>query len=226
MIALIILGAIVGLLLILLFLPLTIDLSYGSEFLIKIKYSGITIFDNKKGHKKEKAKTQKKKITSKQAESSEKDNFFKKTYKQRGLMGTIHYFSVILKIVIKKIFWVAKRFKFRRFKFDLTVATQDAADTAVKYGEVCAVTYPVFSLLQSVTNFKPQEVNISADFDKTKWEFKCAILVRTSVIYWIIAGISVLIEIFKIQRKESEKNERKQSKDRNGHNTAKSPHNG
>ena len=54
MIALIIIGAIVGLLLIAIFLPITIDLSYDSEFLIKIKYSGITVFDNKKSEKKQK----------------------------------------------------------------------------------------------------------------------------------------------------------------------------
>lgn len=219
MIALIIIGAIVGLLLIAIFLPITIDVSYDSEFLIKIKYSGITVFDNKKSEKKQKNKYKKQSKPNKKSAKTKKDNFFIRTYKQKGLMGTIKYFSTILKIVLKKLMWLLKKFKFRRFKFDLTVATSDAADTAIKYGEVCAATYPVFALIQSVADFKPKDINISADFDKSKWEFKCETLVKTSAINWIIAGISVLIEIFKIQRKESEENERKQSKDRNGHNT-------
>lgn len=209
MIALIIIGAIVGLLLILLFLPITIDVSYDSEFLIKIKYSGITVFDNKKNEKKQKNKSKKQSKPQEKSAKTKKDNFFIRTYKQKGLMGTIKYFSAILKIVLKKLVWLVKRFKFRRFKFDLTVATSDAADTAIKYGEVCAATYPVFALLQSVADFKSKDINISADFDKSKWEFKGSILVKTSAINWIIAGISVLIEIFKIQRKESEENERK-----------------
>lgn len=225
MIALIILGAVVGILLILMFLPLTVDLSYEDKFVLKIRYAGITLFDNNRTEldkKSDKKQVEKPKGSTPQ----KKDNFFVKTYKQKGLLGTVSYFSDILVIVLKKLWWIVKRFKFRKFKLDLTVATADAADTAIQYGKVCAAIYPVISLLQTITDFKLQQINIGTDFDKTKWEFNGAILVKTPLVYWIVAVISVLIQILKLQREESEKNERKQSEKRNGHNDGQITHNG
>ncbi len=225
MIALIILGVFICVLAILLLLPLTVDLVYEREFILKIKYLGITLFDNKKTAEPKKSKQAKK--TSQDKESSpKKENFIKRTYKQKGLLGTIDYFSKVFTMVLKRFWWVAKRFKFRKFNFDLVVATSDAADTAIQYGEVCAVLYPVLSLLQSLIDFKPKQVNISADFDKTKWEFKTSILVKTRALYWIIAAVGLMVQFLKLQRKEREKYERKQHKDRNGHNNGKTTDNG
>lgn len=109
---------------------------------------------------------------------------------------------------------------------DLTVATDDAANTAIQYGSVCAVLYPVLSLLQSTVDLKSKEVNINADFEKSKWEFKTSILVKAQLIYWIIAAIGTLKQYYKLQRKEREKYERKQFEDRNGHHDGKASHNG
>ena len=50
-IALIVLGAIIALLLVLLFLPLSIDLTFAKELRFKIKYFGIIIFDSEKNVK-------------------------------------------------------------------------------------------------------------------------------------------------------------------------------
>ncbi|MBQ8794017.1 MAG: hypothetical protein IJZ63_04665, partial [Clostridia bacterium] len=86
-------------------------MSYDSEFLIKIKYSGITVFDNKKSEKKQKNKYKKQSKPKKKSAKTKKDNFFIRTYKQKGLMGTIKYFSAILKIVLKKLMWLLKKFK-------------------------------------------------------------------------------------------------------------------
>ncbi len=225
MIALIILGAIVAIILILLFLPLTIDLAYEGDLFIKLKYLGITVFDDQKSEEKERKKAAKQKKKS-EKETPPKDNFFKRSYKKRGLLGTIKYCCSITRIVVQNIPGIVKRFKFRRFEVDLTVASEDAADTAIRYGEFCAVVYPVISLLQSVTDLKPHQINISADFDKTETEFKGKVLAKAAVIYWIIIVTAILKEIDKLHYKESEENERKQSKDRNGHNTGKPSSNG
>ncbi len=205
MIALIILGAIVGILLILLLLPMTVDLTFDSKLMLKIKYLGITLFDNQKRVPVKKSKKKKSKSTSKDDAPAKKDGFVKKTYKQKGLLGTINYFSDILVIVIKKLWWVVKRLKFRRFKLDIIIATADAADTAMQYGKICAAVYPIISLLQSVNDFKAKNINISADFDKTQSQFKTSIFVKTQVIYLLITVIGILVQFLKLQRKEREK---------------------
>ncbi len=210
MIALIIIGVIFVILLTLLLLPITVDLTFENHLMLKIKYLGITLFDNKKRTEPKKSKRPKSKTDVKdKSPDKKKESFVKKTYAQKGLLGTITYFSDILVIVLKKLLPVIKRFKFRRFKTDIIVATSDAANTAIGYGKVCAAVYPVISLLHTATNLKSDNINISADFEKTKSEFKISFLLKTQVIYWLIAAIGVLIQFLKLQRKEREKYERK-----------------
>ncbi|MBE6810647.1 MAG: DUF2953 domain-containing protein [Ruminococcaceae bacterium] len=201
MITLIVLGAIICFLLVLCFLPLSIDLVYEDDCVFKIKYAGITLINSEKSIK-AKAKNHKKDTNT---TPEKKDNFIKKTYKQKGMSGTVKYFSNILSIVLKKLWWLLKHFKFRKFKFDLTIATDDAANTAIQYGEICAALYPIFAVVQSVLDVKPELVNINADFEKTNWEFKTCVKVRAGLIYWLIASIGALAQYFKFQRKECEK---------------------
>ena len=203
MIALIVLGSILLLLLILCVLPLTINFSYEHDLLFKIKYAGITLVNNEKesSHKKHSSKNIEKKAPQK------KENFISKIYKQKGLLGTVRYFSDVITIILKKFFWLAKHFKIRRLKFDLIIATDDAARTAIQYGEVCAALYPLFTALQAFTNLKPKSININADFDKTKWEFKTHVLVKAKLCFWLVATIGVITQYLKLQRKECEKHE-------------------
>ncbi|MBQ8740566.1 MAG: DUF2953 domain-containing protein [Clostridia bacterium] len=212
-ITLIVLGVIFCLLLLLLFLPLTVDINYENEFVLKIKYSGITFFDSEKRvnlKKSKKKKRQSKEYTEGTEESApQKENFFKKTYKQKGLLGTVRYFSEILILLLKKIWWVIKRFKFRKFRLNLSVATYDAANTAINYGKICSAVYPVISFLETNADFKAKEININADFDKTDSRFQISTLVTTRVFFWLVAAIAALFEFLKLQRKESEKYERK-----------------
>lgn len=206
MIALVIIGIIIFLVALLLILPLTVDLRYDNDFALKIKYVGITIFNNGKKAKPKKVKKSKKNAKP----SKKKDNFIVSTYKQKGLMGTVSYFSEILKLILKKSLWLLKRLKFRKFNVDLTVASGDAATTAINYGRVCAATYPVLALLEANANFNSKSVNINANFDKTKWEFNASIIIKAKLVFWIAAVGMAISEYFKLQRKESEKYERKQ----------------
>lgn len=210
MIALIIIGAFLALLFTLLFLPVTVDLAFNGKLLLKIKYLGIILFDNSKKSTAKKLKKKNIKNENNSNAPQKKDNFIKKTYKEKGLIGTVSYFSEIFAIVAKRLWRVIKRFKFRKFKVDIIVATTDAANTAIQYGRICAAVYPLISFLQSVTNLKPKNINLSADFDKTTSEFRTSILVKTQVIYLLIAAVGILSQFLKLERKEREKHERKQ----------------
>lgn len=207
MIALIIVGIIIFILILLLILPLTVDLICDDNFVLRIKYSGIKVFDNQKQPKQKKVKKSKK---NNNKSNKKKDNFIVSTYKQKGFSGTISYFSDILKLVFKKTWWLLKRVKFRRFNLDVIIGSADAAATAINYGRVCAATYPVLALLETNADFKAKSVNISADFDKNQSEFRASILIRAKLIVWIVCIGMAISEYFKLQRKESEKYERKQ----------------
>ena len=206
----IILGVVLCLLLLLCFLSLTVDLKFCGELILKIKYSGITFFDSEKKVKVKKSKKGKKQAKEKSQDNApKKENFFKKTYKQKGLLAAIRYFSEIFILLLKKLCWVIKHFKFRKVYLELSVAAPDAADTALNYGRVCSAVYPVLSFLQSNADFKAKNININADFDKTESKLELSFSVTTKLFFWVVAAMSALFEYLKLQHKESENNERK-----------------
>ena len=125
------------------------------------------------------------------------------------MLGTVRYFSEILILLLKKLWWVVKHFKFRKFRLNLNVATHDAANTAINYGKICSAVYPVISFLETNADFKAKEVNIKADFDKSDSRFQISTSVTTRVFFWLVAAIASLFEFLKLQRKEREKYERK-----------------
>ena len=213
MIAWIVILSVFFLLFVLLFLPVTADLYYVKEFSYRIKYAGFVLLDSEKkvDIKKVKRKQKKSDNMSAQKSSGKEDNFFKKTYKQKGLLGSIRYFSEILMLLLKKLWFVVKRLKFTRFKLHITVATDNAASTAIEYGGICSAVYPILASLQTNADFKSKEINVSADFDKTESIVIASISVTTRLIYFLIVAVSAIFEFLKLQPKEREKYERKQS---------------
>lgn len=209
MTALFIVLSILFLLFLLLVLPITVKLNYNDGLICIIKYAGIVIFNSEKKVKLKKRKKRKKTHdnTAKNPQTKSKENYFKQIYKQKGFSGTVKYFFEIGIIVIKELWWVLKKFKFRNFRLRIVTATDDAANTAIEYGAICCAVYPVLSFLENKANFKNKSIDVYADFDKTEPEFAASIDVTVRFIYFLIAAISLLIEYIKIKRKESEKNE-------------------
>lgn len=209
-IALIILVVVVCFLLFLLLLPLTVDLFFEDKLVLKIKYSGITIFDSqKKSDLKKSEKSKKKHNIKSETNKSKEENFFKKIYNQKGMLGAVRCFSEIIILFLKKIRWILRYFRFRKFKLDLCIATQDAADTAINYGMVCGAIYPLILFLDTNTDFKAKEINIYANFDKEDSKFQLSMSIKTILLFWFIAVISAFLEFLKLQHEESEKYERK-----------------
>ncbi len=191
----------------LLILPVTADVSYNKKFVYRFKYSGIVLFNSEKRFDISKFRRKKKSKTSKKTEKevkSEKENFFKKTYKEKGFVNTVKYFAKISGIILKRVLHLLKRFKFKKFKLKIIYASDDAASTAIEYGGICCAIYPIIALLETTVNLKTKEINISADFDKTEPEFEISVSVTAHLINFIIAFVAVMLEILKLQRKDSE----------------------
>lgn len=211
MIALIIVLSVLAIIFLALILPLTVELEFEKELCIRINYAGFNVFDNQKIYmiKKRKRLKRKTKSANNQESSKEDETFFKKLCEDKGFLGAFKYCAKLVGILVKKMLWIIKRFKFRKFSLDLIVATDNAAKTAVEYGSICTAVYPTLVFLQTNLNFKPKSVNISTDFDKINPEFKISLNVTARLIYMLAAAISGLTQYLKLTRKESKNNERK-----------------
>lgn len=64
---------------------------------------------------------------------------------------------------VKRLF---KKIRVRDLYIDYVVGTDDAAKTAIKYGSICAVIYPVIEWLTTYFSVQAREVKINADFSR------------------------------------------------------------
>ena len=158
MIVLYILAVLLLLIALILLLPVSVDLSYKEDFSFKVKFLNIKVFPLKE--KKETEKTDKPKSDAK------KDNQFKTSFQKlkekHGFSGAVKEIFAFLKDCLKHIGGFLKTVKFRKVMLNLVVAESDAFKTAIKYGEVCSVAYPVLSTLESKANIKYKKLILKA----------------------------------------------------------------
>lgn len=209
MIALYIVCGIVFLLALILMANISVNLEFKEDFKIAVKVLGIKVFDSSKT-KPEKKKNKHDKVKEEPTkEPQKKENKIKEFVNSKrenlGTIGTLKYFLEVFKQVLLEVLWFIKKLKFNHFILNLTIATDDAANTAIEYGKVCAAIYPILSLITSNASVKFKEINISADFNKMAIDFDFSANVKVRIIYII----AVALKVFKIYRKlvkEEEKN--------------------
>ncbi len=194
-----ILIAILLLLFLVLFLPFSVKLSYDTEFSAKIYFCKIRIFSTDKSKKASK-KENKHKFKDKQKQPKEKKkNIFLEAKDKLGFKGAVHYFGEIAKVLLDKLKWALKHIKFKDFRLNVTIASDNAANTAIRYGTVCSVAYPLLSFLFNVSDCKAKAVDISADFDEKKCKFGFSVVIRAKLIFMLVAALKILLQYKKIR---------------------------
>lgn len=203
MIALYIIGGIVLLLLLLLIIPVSADMMYKDKFTVSVIYGGIKVFDSSKPKKQkpkkpENLKSEQEKPT--EQKKQKKENFITKIFNEKGKIEGIKFLGSLIKIAVSRIIWIIGKIKFRQLFLNISIASDDAANTAISYGAVCAAVYPTINLLDQNTDLSVKKVNIYTDFDKLSPEIEAAISVKTRLMYAVIALISILFAYLKLKK--------------------------
>ena len=190
MIALYILAALLLLIALVLLLSVSVDLSYKEDFSVKVRFLNIKIFPFK-----EKEQTKK---ADKSEGTPKKTNQFKTSFQKLkekyGFSGAVKEIFAFLKDCLKHIGGFLKTVKFRKVRLNLVVAETDAFKTAIKYGEVCSVVYPVLSNIESKADIKYKKIDIKSDFNSTKGKFDFSFTVKLQIIFLIITTFRVYKE--------------------------------
>ena len=190
MIALYILAALLLLIALVLLLPVSVDLSYKEDFSVKVKFLNIKVFPFKE--KKQTKKADKSEGTPKK--TNQFKTSFQKLKEKHGFSGAVKEIFAFLKDCLKHIGGFLKTVKFRKVMLNLVVAESDAFKTAIKYGEVCSVAYPVLSALESKANIKYKKIDIKSDFNAQKGEFNFSFTCKLQIIFLIITTFRVYKE--------------------------------
>ena len=185
-------------------LPLQFIIINHSKLTVKAKYAGIpfTIYPRpekpvslEKEKKRMKKKQRKAKKSKKKTDKKGKPemSFFESLMKE-GLSSVTEFLVAMVKLTTKGTRRLLLRFVIDRFYLDATVAHEDAAKTAVLYGQACAVFYPAYAYLNSKIRIKKKRISIHPDFLKEFPEIRADIRFHILPVKILWVGILVIID--------------------------------
>ena len=163
------------------------------------------VSENPKNSKGNTVKKTKEKKSKKKKKEPKDDNiivkWIKNTFKKKGLEGLLNAFKEIARLAGNLLKPIFKHIRIKKLDLNVTVAFEDAADTAVKYGYFCSGIYPALAVLLRVMKYDDYNVNIVPDFDKKSPEFD--VLVELKLLPWfVVAGaVKTLINFLILRSK-------------------------
>ncbi len=185
----IVLSALVLIASLILLLNACVSVGYNESFKLFIKIGPFKVYDSAKSDKKAKKKS---KNSSDDETKPKKKNAIKVIYKQKGFVGTVQEFARFVRDVVTETKTTIKHFKFKKLVLDITVASGDAAMTAIQYGAVCTAVYPVIGLIASLTDVGFKKINISSDFEGNKSKCTFSFSIKMRVFHCIITAYRIL----------------------------------
>lgn len=195
MIALYIIGGILGLIVLLLFCSVTVIGSVNESVNIKIGY----LFYRKtlipEGQNK-KRKTAENDI--------KKPNKIREMIDKNGLVATIRELSGIVKIILIKLKKTVKHIRVKKFRCVITVASDDPCKTAIEYGEVSSVAFPLLRGLQELMKWNTCKTKmlVQSDFNGDKPKIEIDFKVKLKLIHILSAVFGVLLTLVKKKVKQ------------------------
>ncbi len=202
-----ILAAILVILLFLLCCPVSFSLSYGEKgfqakvgYLFFHKHFSFSQEEKKRSDKGKKSSQEKESVLDKLRRlSSENDSTsFFEFLRETAALAAGSLKKLFHHIVIKKL------------SLDVSVAGEDAAQTALSYGKLCALIYPAVSVLVSQTKTKWYGVSVFPDFsEQAQTKAKFEVQSRVKVLFLLSAGVGFLVKFTAVRlQKQPQKSEK------------------
>lgn len=207
MIAFIIIGAVILVLLAILFLPISVGVTFRDSFIIKIRFAGIKLYEIDTDKEKTEKPTDEPEGKEKKPKA-EKPSFFDDLKKKYGFTGAVKEILRFAEDLLTHIKRLLRHIIINKVQLNLTVAADDAATTALEYGAICAAAYPVLALLSGVAKIKYKAININSDFNSMEPKFDFALNVKTRIFFLGVTAWGAYKEYTKF-RERLEDNERK-----------------
>ena len=165
---------------------LSVTLSINDKVVFRVNFLGICVFDiNSK--KKKKEKTSNKGLTDVLKEYAANKN-------NKELI--VEIFSIFKELCIK-FSKLLKHTRFKKLEVDFRISSNDAAKTAILYGNACSVVYSLVALLKSACNFDHKKIKVSADFSSETINLSMLCNIKIKTVYIVSFAISVLYSIIK-----------------------------
>ena len=190
----VIFGIVSGFLLLILLLPFGVSVKFKDEFELKIHIFGVNIYSVLP---KKKAETEQKKHTDTpdlKEEKNKDSKLFQKLKAKKGFSSAVKEIFSFIYDCLSHIKNFLRHIKIKRLTLDITVASDDAAKTAIEYGAVCSAVYPTLALLDTCPNIRLKQINVKSDFSSQKADFGFSLKAYFQLLFILIAAFKIFKE--------------------------------
>lgn len=184
------------------FIPITLRASYKEKFwcAVYIGFVKLQLVPAKpKKEKKKKVKKQTPKTEQPKKATKKKPSLIKKY----GIEWLLNLIKRVAELAVSALQDFFSHILVKKLSLSISVAGDDAADTAIKYGKYCAVVYPAVGTIVRVVKCKGYGVDINPNFsEKAETEINFDFVARVFVFRLValavkhgIKGLKLLAEV-------------------------------
>ena len=199
---LIVLGILVLFLSVVLLLPVRFIIRNDDEnrFYFRVKLLWFTFGGPKKSGKAGKGVRKQAGIEELELES------IKAKIKRDGLIDTLTVAAKILKTVFSRLSGVLKHSRVDRFDVTVVCSANDAADSAIRYGNCCVIIYPLLGFVNSIIKVNPKNrnIDISCKYGGVSEVLRYDFVLSVRVVFVLVAAIKLLIKYISLKRKSEQ----------------------
>lgn len=181
----------------LLLMPVKLKASYNENFRcsLKIGFVKIQLFPPKPKKKKKSEKVDEKT----KPEEKKKESLVK----EKGISRLLDMIKKIADLAVGALKDFFRHIIVKKLMLSISIAGDDAADTAVKYGYCCSAVYPAFGIIVGAVRCKSYGVDISPNFEENAKSAVNMELEAKIKIFWLLAlvlkhgykGLKLLIDL-------------------------------
>lgn len=184
------------------FIPITLRASYKEKFWCAV-YIGFVKLQLVPAKPKKEKKKKVKKQTPKTEQSKKPTEKKPSLIKKYGIEWLLNLIKRVAELAVSALQDFFSHILVKKFSLSISVAGDDAADTAIKYGKYCAVVYPAVGTIVRVVKCKGYGVDINPNFsEKAETEINFDFVARVFVFRLValavkhgIKGLKLLAEV-------------------------------
>lgn len=145
--------------------PVTVKVLYEDEWAVTVRYLFLRfrVFPPK-----EQSSEKKKKDAEKESEKDEKKQGIREILKGKDPGTVLNLLVEASKLAVSVLKRFCSHVTIREFDLLLVIASEDAAETAVQYANVCAVGYPAAGILMQACRCRRFGISIVPEFQESK----------------------------------------------------------
>ena len=206
-----ILLGLLALILVLLFMPVWVRVTYRGELCVRVRVLGIPLTVLPPPEKPDKPDKASEKKDKKPAEEKEKSpsrgkellSEISRSFREDGVQATLEYLQALAALAGRAAGRALRSITVDCLRMDMLIATGDAADTARRYGQVCGVLYPALAAVSGPVRIRRRRLRVEPNFLAEKSAVQLEIRLHIWVFRLVGAAIALLVGYWMMRNTDS-----------------------